>query len=123
MNLVLVVDDDEAVLRTIVRILSRDFSVVSTCSPAKAIEMAKTLDLSAVVSDVSMPDMNGFELQRALLANTPSLSGKFIFLSGGGKTQDDRDMLEKVAYIQKPFSGDRLISAVRLLVDVSSEVP
>src|SRR6185312_12287578 len=66
---VLVADDDAAIRNAVSRILAADFEVVATVSNGRqALDAVDTLDPDAVVLDVSMPGLNGFqtaeELQR-----------------------------------------------------------
>ena len=79
---VLVVDDQELVLRCTARLLSDFESVVAVISPAKALEMLKNdKQFDVVVSDVMMPEMSGPELYMRCHAHSPSTADRFIFAS------------------------------------------
>src|SRR5260370_1254298 len=122
---VLVVDDEEAVLRFVDRVL-RDAgykTVVATSGP-EAIEVAKKAGpLGALVTDVMMPGMTGDELARMLRQTEPAL--KVLYLTG----YSDRLFKEKStlwadeAFLDKPCTEKGLREAVSLLITGKFESP
>ncbi len=128
-NPVLVVDDEEAVLRFVDRVL-RDagYKTVVANSGPEAIEAAKKhAPLGGLVTDVMMPGMTGDELARMLRLTEPSL--KVLYLTG----YSDRLFKEKAmlwadeAFLDKPCTVKGLREAVSLLlfgkVDGGAEAP
>ena len=122
---VLVVDDEEAVLRFVDRVL-RDagYKTVMANSGAEAIEVAKkTGQLGALVTDVMMPGMTGDELARTLRQTEPAL--KVLYLTG----YSDRLFKEKTmlwadeAFLDKPCTVKGLREAVSLLITGKFEEP
>ena len=122
---VLVVDDEEAVLRFVDRVL-RDagYKTVMANSGAEAIEAAKkTGPLGALVTDVMMPGMTGDELARTLRQTEPAL--KVLYLTG----YSDRLFKEKTmlwadeAFLDKPCTVKGLREAVSLLMTGKFEEP
>jgi two-component system, cell cycle sensor histidine kinase and response regulator CckA len=109
---ILVVDDDEAVLRMVVDILERaNFRVLSAHSGADCITVADqtsgTIDL--LLSDIDMPKMSGLEAGDALRAIRPEI--RVMLMSGG-----DNGLLVLNygwAYLQKPFVAVKLLQMVR----------
>jgi len=115
---VLVVDDEEAVLRFVDRVL-RDagYKTAMANSGPDAIEMAKKVGpLGALVTDVMMPGMTGDELARVLRQTEPGL--KVLYLTG----YSDRLFKEKTmlwadeAFLDKPCTVKGLREAVSLLL-------
>lgn len=115
---VLVVDDEEAVLRFVDRVL-RDagYKTAMANSGNEAIEVAKRLGpLGALVTDVMMPGMTGDELARLLRQTEPTL--KVLYLTG----YSDRLFKEKTmlwadeAFLDKPCTVKGLREAVSLLI-------
>jgi CheY-like chemotaxis protein len=115
---VLVVDDQEAVLRFVERVL-RDagYRTAVAGSGAEAIEVAKRIGpLGGLVTDVMMPAMTGDELARLLRQEQPEL--KVLYLTG----YSDRLFKEKTtlwadeAFLEKPCSVKALREAVSLLL-------
>lgn len=112
---VLVVDDDAAILRVCTRVLGGEGWDVSSCHAAHdaiaAIETA-TAPFDCVLSDIHMPELDGFELVAAirqhdadipvlLMTGDPSLDGAVRAIESGA-----------VSYITKPFAAESLASAV-----------
>jgi CheY-like chemotaxis protein len=122
---VLVVDDEEAVLRFVDRVL-RDagYKTAVAGSGMEAIEVAKKIGpLGALVTDVMMPGMTGDELARTLRQTEPTL--KVLYLTG----YSDRLFKEKStlwadeAFLDKPCTVKGLREAVSLLLTGKFEPP
>src|SRR5690349_8304458 len=122
---ILVVDDEEAVLRFVDRVL-RDagYKTAVATSGAEAIEVAKRVGpLGALVTDVMMPGMTGDELARMLRQTEPTL--KVLYLTG----YSDRLFKEKTmlwadeAFLDKPCTVKGLREAVSLLMTGKFEAP
>jgi two-component system cell cycle sensor histidine kinase/response regulator CckA len=116
---VLIVDDEEPVVRFVDRVL-RDagYKTVTATSGPEAIETAKRIGaLGALVTDVMMPGMTGDELARILRQSEPSL--KVLYLTG----YSDRLFKEKAtlwadeAFLDKPCTMKGLREALSLLVN------
>jgi CheY-like chemotaxis protein len=74
MTRVLIVDDDPNQVRVLARVVSLrqpNLSVVTANSGGEAIELLRTMPIDLVLTDLQMPDMNGFELVSWLLSNQP----------------------------------------------------
>jgi two-component system, cell cycle sensor histidine kinase and response regulator CckA len=107
----LVVDDDNSVLRTVVAILEHaNFRVFSAQSGADAIKLAGETELKIhlLLSDVDMPHMSGPDLGTALKKTRPGI--RVMLMSGG-----DNGLLVLNygwAYLQKPFLSVKLVQMV-----------
>ncbi len=77
---VLIADDNPAMLLTVKQILQHDYQVVAALGDSRAVltEVPK-LNPDVVVLDISMPEMNGFEIARQLRADM--CKSKIIFLT------------------------------------------
>lgn len=76
MTRLLIVDDDPGQLRMLARILAvrqRDLSVVTAGNGHEAVELLRSVPVDLVLTDLQMPEMNGFELLAWLLANRPHI--------------------------------------------------
>jgi two-component system cell cycle sensor histidine kinase/response regulator CckA len=115
---VLIVDDEEGLLKFVDRVLSEAGYTTTTASDGpEAIEAAAKLGpLDLLVTDLMMPQMTGDELARRLRMNQPSL--KVLYLTGFS----DRLFKEKVtlwqdeAFLDKPCGIKALMEAVALLL-------
>ena len=74
MTRVLIVDDDPNQVRVLARVVALrqpNLSVVTANSGSEAIELLRTMPIDLVLTDLQMPDMNGFELVSWLLSHQP----------------------------------------------------
>ncbi len=116
----LVVEDEAAILEMVQDMLENmGYQVLPANTPSQAIDIGKTHpdNIDLLMTDVIMPEMNGKDLARNLVAVYPGL--KTLFMSG--YTADviaHHGILEKnVAFIQKPFSMNELADRVRDVLD------
>lgn len=77
-------------------------------------------DMSCVVSDVRLPDMNGIELHNELAQRFPSLP--VILITGHGDISMAVAAVKNGAldFIEKPFSDERIVASIRNAVDVGT---
>lgn len=102
---VLVVDDDPLVLRSLTRILARDFEVAAARNGREALDMVRaggTYD--AMLCDLVMPELSGIELHEVLTQDDPELAKRTVFLTGGAFTGRAQAFLETVGqpHLEKP---------------------
>ena len=111
---VLVVDDDQAMLRTVERILSPRHEVRGCSSGEEAIEAVRRGPYDVAIVDVRMPGLDGFEVTRAIRALRPRT--EVVLVTGSVTDLDDklvRAIEERAFYfITKPFSKTVLTSLV-----------
>ena len=106
---ILVVEDEDAVRRLVVRILTREgYSVLEAPDGAGALEAwaEHQGDIDLVLTDVVMPGMSGKELAERLEV-------KPVFMSGYTDDVMLRHGVEGVRLVQKPFDAPTLVAAIR----------
>jgi two-component system, cell cycle sensor histidine kinase and response regulator CckA len=109
---ILVVDDNETVLRTVVAILERaNFRVLAAGSGADAVNLAEQTDgkIHLLLSDVDMPEVSGPDLGQALKKSRPDMH---VMLMSGGANGNLLILNYGWAYIQKPFVPVKLVQMV-----------
>jgi two-component system cell cycle sensor histidine kinase/response regulator CckA len=121
---ILVVDDDDAVRRMVVRTLELGgFRVLSAPDGQAALRIADSHGglFNLVVTDMHMPGMDGSQLGRLLLERDPGL--KLLYLSGDASDElEESGLLSRdSAFLHKPFPPDMLLTQVRAAL--SNEVP
>lgn len=126
LNEILVVEDDETILKLVTRILLElGYIVLSAASPGVALELARRHreKIHLVVTDVIMPELNGQELTDQLKLLCPDL--KCMFMSGytAGALAHHGVLDKGVFFIQKPFSKKQLASLVRNVLDGAQADP
>ena len=110
----LVVEDDALVRFMAVRVLSEaGYGVLEAENGRAALELirghAGRLDL--VVTDVGMPELDGYQLAASLREERPDLP--VVFMSGYGQRESRGESLGATqAFLQKPLSPDALVRAV-----------
>jgi CheY-like chemotaxis protein len=122
---ILIVDDDEAVLRATTMVLEANrFEVVAVGSGAAAIAAVKSTAFDAAIVDLFMPGMDGLKTTEALHAIQPSLpviaASGFMFGGTFGGTRpampnfgEMATQAGAVATLYKPFRPAGLLNAVR----------
>jgi PAS domain S-box-containing protein len=119
---ILVVDDQPANLLSYEAILSElGENVIKVGSPRKALEHLLKLEVAVVVTDVEMPEMDGFELAAMIRQHPRYRNTAIIFLSA--TLTDDRDRLRgykagAVDYITAPVMAELLRARVKFAVDL-----
>jgi two-component system, NarL family, response regulator DevR len=113
---VLVVDDHELVRLGIAELLAAeaDLEVVGEAgSVAEALTRAAQVDADVAVLDVRMPDGNGIELCRQLLARRPAL--RCLMLTGDASTRADAITAGASGFVLKDALGLSLVDAIRTI--------
>jgi DNA-binding NtrC family response regulator len=113
---ILVVDDTPASLRLLTELLANEgYRIRPASDGALALKSvaAKVPDL--ILLDISMPDMDGYEVCRRLKADEKSNRIPVIFISSFGDTQQKVAGFEAggVDYITKPFETEEVLARVR----------
>jgi CheY-like chemotaxis protein len=113
---ILLVEDEPALLELTMKLLKRQgYTVLAASTPGEAILLARehSGEINLLMTDVIMPEMNGRDLAKNLLALYPHM--KRLFMSG--YTADviaHHGVLDEGAhFMQKPFSRKELATKVR----------
>ena len=117
---ILLVEDEPGILQLAARMLTRQgYDVLAAGTPAEAIAMASEHagEIHLLVTDVVMPEMNGRDLARQLLARHPKL--KCLFISGytADVIAQNGVVQEGLQFLQKPFTMAGLAERVREALD------
>jgi putative two-component system response regulator len=117
-SLVLVVDDQPELLRLISRILSRDYDVITASDGAEGLQKVHDERPDAVISDVMMPRLNGFELVEELRQDPDTRRLPVLLLTARADGTDRVRGLRRGAndYLVKPFLPEELKARVRNLL-------
>ena len=116
---ILVVDDEPALLELTVQYLKElGYDVVSAGHAHRALDIIKSSpDIQLLLTDVIMPDMNGYQLAKQAQAMNPAI--KVLLVSGfvGNKIMDESYTRYETNILLKPFRKDVLIRKVREILD------
>ena len=125
MKKILVVDDDLTLRKVLQNSLEqRGYQVISVNSGKEAlVKFAQDIP-DIIVSDVSMPEMDGFEFCRQLRSQPSGKLIPFIFLSAKNEL-DDRIQGHTIgadSYLTKPFEMKELLANIEALIERSRRV-
>lgn len=120
---VLVVDDDEAILKLVTSTLQlENFLGIPASSCEAALEILKRELVDCMVLDVLLPNMTGIDLCQKLKKTPLYRHIPVIFLSVKGKVMDKVEGLRAGAddYVSKPFNPDELFSRIKAVLHKTS---
>ncbi|WAL62017.1 response regulator [Thermocoleostomius sinensis] len=118
---ILIVDDDDEI-RDVVQAALEEFGGWQTLTAASGMEglqLAKTEAIDAILLDISMPDMDGFQMQDALQADFKTRTIPVIVLTAKALPSDQQRFaaLNVAGVIIKPFDPMTIWQQVAALLD------
>jgi len=118
MKKILIIEDDEALLKTLTTSLEiENFKVISSTDGEKGLQLACQEKIDLIVLDVVLPSLSGTEICQSL--RTKGRMTPIIMLTGQKKEEIDRVLgLELGAddYITKPFGIKELIARIKAVL-------
>jgi CheY-like chemotaxis protein/anti-sigma regulatory factor (Ser/Thr protein kinase) len=113
----LIVEDDYNLVRYIQSILEDDYHIVLADNGASALHQLKQHDIELILSDVMMPEMDGFQLLEAVRQQGMDLP--FVFLTARIDSTDRMQALRMGVddYLTKPFLEEELRVRLRNLLE------
>ena len=101
---VLVVDDEDAVCRSLRRVLGPSVDTEIRHSGHEALELlARDTRFDVILCDVLMPDGDGAEVFEQLATSAPDLAERLVFVTGGGLPRRVADRIPAARVLGKPF--------------------
>ncbi len=115
---ILVVEDNEDLREYIIQLLRNNYSVLSAANGKQGLEVLKKNNVELIVSDVMMPQMDGFEFCQTIKSQIETSHIPVILLTALSSSENTSTGLEKGAdaYISKPFDENVLLSQVKNLL-------
>jgi two-component system, chemotaxis family, chemotaxis protein CheY len=113
---IMVVDDDPGIRRTLQILLSKaGYEVIQARDGSEAIKLWRDHGGDLVITDLHMPEKDGFQTIIELLSHTPGI--RIIAMSGGGQTKrldllGNMALLGSVHTIEKPFTLAEMMAVV-----------
>jgi CheY-like chemotaxis protein len=124
MATILVVDDEPDIVRVVVRILeSQGHSVRTAADGFEALEKVAAEPPDAIILDVNLPRMDGFEVCRKLKGDQATRAIPVVMMTAAYVSVDDASRAEQMGadeYIVKPFLREVLIHNVERLLSASA---
>ncbi len=119
---ILLIDDEEDILSILQFMLEKEgYEVEMTQSGSHGLEMVMKNKYTAVICDLSMPELDGLSLIKKVRSGHNLIP--FVFLSGHAHGNHEREMINYGAYelVQKP-NLDRIPEILRVLISASREL-
>ncbi len=112
--LILVVDDDQMVREFVILSLGRNFEFIESFDGESTLELLDKHQPDLVIQDLNLPDMDGLDLNRMILAHYPEVP---IIAFTGYTLKLGGDYRGFVGYVLKPIVPDNLLSVVDHFID------
>lgn len=117
MKKILVIEDDPIILKNIANFLKEEgFEVITADDGIQGIQVALDIIPDLIISDVSMPRKDGYEVCKTLQSVPSTSTIPFIFLTAKAQKDDLRlGMLSGADdYLTKPFDYSELLLSIKL---------
>lgn len=120
----LLVDDNEDILEFLSLDLGQMYKIITAENGIKAIEILKRETVHLIISDVMMPEMDGFELCSAIKSDVETSHIPVILLTAKNTIQSKIEGLHSGAdvYVEKPFSIEYLTAQIESLLKNRNKV-
>ena len=112
---ILVVDDDEHILRSLAQYLElEDFDVTTASSGTEALQRFEESTPDLMVLDVMMPGMDGFEVLQKVRQGADTAALPVLMLTARDQHADIMKgyQMGATSYLVKPFNLDELVEAI-----------
>lgn len=115
-SLILIVDDDQVIMKKLRYIIGQGgYRILSAPNGKKALELIKKNPPDLIISDIMMPEMNGYEFCRHIRSHPDTELIPFVFLTSKEKIDDRIEgiKLGADAFLTKTFQPSELLVTVR----------
>ncbi len=121
---ILVVDDEPAIATLADTILrAKGYQVLTATSARQALEILQSTPVDLLLSDVVMPNMDGFQLAAIVQQNHPSIAIQLVSgYNESAQLPTSNPILEE-NLLAKPYTADMLLHQVRDCLDIKDQQP
>ncbi|MGQ4648398.1 response regulator [Lyngbya aestuarii] len=115
MTKVLVIENEEIFREILINILKREgFDAIGAENGSQGLNLAREFAPDLILCDVKMPELNGYDVLRALRQNDHTANIPFIFLTAETihSVIDQGQLLGANGYLTKPFTTAQLLEAI-----------
>ena len=110
-------DDQAHTLTLLERLLATEFDVVATVQDGLTlVDTVARLSPDVIVTDVSMPRLNGIEAARRILVANPSARVVFVTVHTDSALRRAGQAIGGLGYVPKALAGEELIAAIRAVL-------
>ena len=113
---ILVLDDEQALRKLIQNNLTQlGYKVICAKNGNQALELIKENTIDLVISDIVMPEMDGYKFSKLVNNLYPKI--KILLISGYSKNIIPINLSNRVKILKKPFVIGVLLTEIRVLLD------
>ena len=110
-----IIDDDESIRRALARLVgSLGMEARTFHSPKEFLDQEDPNEVRCMLLDVQLPGMSGLDLYEHMVASGRNVSVIFITAHPHETSRSRARMLDAVAYLEKPFDEQSLLSAIKV---------
>lgn len=115
----LIAEDNEQFRNFMKDLLKNDYGILTAADGKEGLDMARDYNPDLIISDVMMPNMDGYEFCRAIKTDMKCSHIPFILLTAKNSSESRSGAYEAGAdsFIAKPFDIDVLSSRIRQLLE------
>ena len=123
-TIILVVEDNPDLREMIKENLSDNYAVIEAENGKIGLKLAEDHIPDLIISDIMMPEMDGYELSRKIKASEKTNHIPVILLTAKAETKDKLEGLETGAddYLIKPFNSEELKVRVKNLIKIRKQM-
>jgi ligand-binding sensor domain-containing protein/signal transduction histidine kinase/DNA-binding response OmpR family regulator len=123
-TIILLVEDNFDLREMIKEILSDNYFVMEAENGVNGLKLAEEVIPDLIITDIMMPQMDGYELSRKLKTIEKTNHIPIILLTAKAATEDKLEGLEIGAddYLIKPFNPDELLIRVKNLIKIRKQM-
>lgn len=122
---IVAVDDDKDILQLINMTLGDDYQVITISDPGRALDALDYLEPDAVLVDIMMPKVTGYQIIETIRKN-PKLTGTQIIVISAKDSHLDVKYGYKIGanfYLTKPFQPERVRRTLEMLFQQAGSKP
>lgn len=122
MTRIVVIEDDSTMLLNLIEVLEYEkYAPLGARSGHEGLDLIRATSPALVLCDVMLPDIDGFQVVKALRASPVTAHIPVIFISArAGRANVEQGLESGVAgYIMKPFDVSELLDTIRRVLDNS----
>ena len=112
---ILIVDDNTDFISMLKLILEvNNFDVRTSLDGLQALESAKFLKPDLIISDILMPNLDGYQLFYQIKSSPKLRDVPIIFLSGENPSEEFLKNHSEIKFLKKPVSSENLLDIINL---------
>lgn len=122
---IVAIDDEPDVVETIVQLMQDfGFEIVGETDPKKGLSVVADLKPDAVLLDIMMPGMDGYEFAGEMAASEETREIPIVYLTSKGIRDDLCRSFSQggTMYVKKPFLAQELAESIKIAVSLAKAV-